>query len=212
MTQIWHFKCVKCDKESEHGLNHGDEKLLNLLRHADEIKSLLDSDKSKCMEISIMNSGTELVDFLVEHYGSEHCVVVYSEYGDIIRADGTKEKRNRSTVKNMKKQFELKEEHLKLLKNMRVRWNDSEFGAPAIDCKKPYGNSDVHEDMAKILGIEGFEDSNEEIHFYKGQIELVNKLHKETMVTLQIVLITGKFEPGTYVADEYSDNWQRENR
>jgi len=40
--------------------------------------------------------------------------------------------------KNMKKRFELKEEHLKLLRNMNVSWDECEFGAPAIDCKKPY--------------------------------------------------------------------------
>jgi hypothetical protein len=110
----------------------------------------------------------------------------------------------------MKRQFELKEEHLKLLRNMSVGWNCCEFGAPVIDCKKPYGNSCVHEDMAKILGIKGFEDSEEEIHFSEEQVELMNNLHKETEVALQIVLSTGKFEPGTYVADAYSNNWQRE--
>jgi hypothetical protein len=107
--------------------------------------------------------------------------------------------------------FELKEEHLKLLRNMRVRWDDCEFGAPAIDCKKPYGNSDVYENMAKILGIEGFENSDGEISFSEEQVDLMDKLHKETEVVLQIVLKTGKFEQGIYVADEYGDNWTKEH-
>lgn len=107
--------------------------------------------------------------------------------------------------------FELKEEHLKLLRNMCVRWEFCEFGAPVIDCKKPYGNSDVYEDMAKILGIKGFENSDEEISFSKEQVDLMDKLHKETEVVLQIVLKTGKFEEGIYVADEYSDNWTRKH-
>ena len=113
-------------------------------------------------------------------------------------------------MKSMKKRFELKEEHLKLLKNMCVSWVFCEFGAPAIDCKKPYGNSDVYEDMAKIIGIKGFVDSEEEIHFSKEQISLMNMLHRECKVALQIVLRTGKFESGIYVADEYSDNWTKE--
>ena len=47
----------------------------------------------------------------------------------------------------------MKEEHLKLLKEMYVGWNECEFGAPEIDPKRPYGDSDVYEDMNKILGL-----------------------------------------------------------
>lgn len=107
-----------------------------------------------------------------------------------------------------KKVFELKEEHLKLLRNMTVRWDDCEFGAPIIDPKKPYGNSCVYEDIANILGIEGFKDSDDEISFSKEQEDLMDKFHKETGMTLQIVLITGKFEAGIYEADEYLNNWK----
>jgi hypothetical protein len=112
-------------------------------------------------------------------------------------------------TKNIKKQFELKEEHLKLLRNAIVSWDSREFGAPSIDCKKPYGNSDVYEDMAKILGIKGFEDYEGEISFSKEDVALMENLHKEIKVALQIVLRTGKIEPGIYVADEYGDNWTK---
>ena len=40
-----------------------------------------------------------------------------------------------------KKTFEVKPEHIKLIKKMCISWQDCEFGAPAIDCKRPYGNS-----------------------------------------------------------------------
>lgn len=113
--------------------------------------------------------------------------------------------------RSMKKRFELREEHLKLLRNMCVGWDDCEFGAPAIDCKRPYGNSGVHEDIANILGINGFEDSDGEIHFSEEQEALMNMFHEETKTALQIVLVTGKFDKGIYVADEYSKNWVREN-
>lgn len=112
-------------------------------------------------------------------------------------------------TENMKKRFELKEEHLKLLRNMNVRWDECEFGAPAIDYKRPYGSSNVYKDMAKILGIRGFEDSEEETSFSREQVILMENLHRENKVALQIVLKTGKFEPGIYVADEYSDNWTK---
>ncbi len=109
----------------------------------------------------------------------------------------------------MKKQFEFKEEHLKLLRHMCVDWDDCEFGAPAIDCKRPYGNSNVYKDMAKILEIKGFEDEEGEIHFSIEQVNLMDKLHEETETALQIVLVTGKFEPGIYIADEVGIKWQK---
>lgn len=51
------------------------------------------------------------------------------------------------------KTFEVKEEHIKLLRSAYTSWDDCEFGAPAIDCKRSYGNSDVLGDMAEILNI-----------------------------------------------------------
>lgn len=107
----------------------------------------------------------------------------------------------------MKKLFELKEEHVKLLRNMCVRWDDCEFGAPSIDCKRPYGNSHVYEDIAKILGIKGTIIDDEEV-FSQEQINLMNEIHKETEIALQIVLIAGEFRPGEYVTDEYFNNWR----
>jgi len=65
--------------------------------------------------------------------------------------------------------------------------------------------------MAKILGIKGFEYSDGEISFSNEQVDLMNMLHRESKIVLQIVLKAGKFEPGTYVADEYSDNWTKEH-
>lgn len=107
----------------------------------------------------------------------------------------------------MMKLFILTDDHIKLLRNMYTRWDDCEFGAPAIDCKRPYGNSDVYGDMGKILGIKGEIIDDEEV-FSDQQINLMNGLHKETEIALQIVLTTGEFKPGEYVADEYRDNWK----
>lgn len=112
-------------------------------------------------------------------------------------------------MQNLKLSFELKEEHLKLLRNMCVRWDDCEFGAPAIDCKRPYGNSGVYKDMAKILGIKGIEDDEGDIVFTRDQIEFMNMLHKETEIALQIVLKTGRFETGIFVSSPNYGNWSK---
>ena len=95
----------------------------------------------------------------------------------------------------------------KLLRNMKVSWDDCEFGAPSIDCKRPYGNSDVYKDISKILEIKGIIVDGEEV-FSQAQIDLMDKLHKETETALQIVLKIGEFRPGEYVADEYRDDWK----
>jgi len=50
--------------------------------------------------------------------------------------------------------FEVKKEHLALLKRMCVGWQNCEFGALEIDPKRPYGNSDVLQDMIEIIGME----------------------------------------------------------
>jgi hypothetical protein len=52
-----------------------------------------------------------------------------------------------------KQYFTVTDEHLKLLRRTNVGWEDGEFGAPSIDCKRPYGNSSVYNDIAEILDI-----------------------------------------------------------
>ena len=96
------------------------------------------------------------------------------------------------------KQFQVTPEHLKLIKRMYVSWEDCEYGAPAIDCKRPYGNSSVEQDMREILGYSENDDSTD---FYA--------LHKQTQTALQIAVTTGRFETGLYAADDYSSNWHK---
>jgi hypothetical protein len=105
-------------------------------------------------------------------------------------------------------EFTVTEEHLKLLRRANVGWEDCEFGAPAIDCKRPYGNSDVVADIGEILGYgeEYWQDPltgeyNETIANNFAQ------LHAETGIVLQIALATGEFRPGRYVCEKYRRNW-----
>ena len=88
--------------------------------------------------------------------------------------------------------FTITKDHLKLLKRMYVGWDDCEFGAPAIDCKRPYGNSDVLDDIKEITGKRS------------------NILHKQMKVVLQIILCTGEIKEGRYKLKEKYDSrsWQ----
>jgi hypothetical protein len=103
-------------------------------------------------------------------------------------------------------EFTLTEDHLKLLKNMYVGWSCSEFGAPEIDPKRPYGNGDVIGDIHEILTVtssSSWEEIPEELE------EKYNKLHKETETALQIVLNTLSFVPGRYrKIHPYGRDWE----
>lgn len=103
------------------------------------------------------------------------------------------------------KQFRVLPEHCILLQNAYVRWNDCETGAPCIDPKRPYGNSDVTSDVARILNPElGEADlSDEQEHYYLN-------LHQETQQALEIILQSGVMMPGLYQRDTsvYRSKWQ----
>jgi hypothetical protein len=123
--------------------------------------------------------------------------------------------------------FEVKKEHLALLKNMSVGWQNCEFGAPEIDPKRPYGNSNVLQDMIEIFGVK---EINEELFYFElfgeqfkiigedkfnleleGQdtlIRVLNELHRETETVLQIALQTGMFKEGKYKIKKYGTDWE----
>ena len=103
--------------------------------------------------------------------------------------------------------FALKEEHIKLLRKANVGWNDVEAGAPEIDPKRPYGNSDVISHVLEILGW------NKATITTQGRSEEVTlnwenapawlraaaeQVHRETEMALDIVLFFGAFEAGVY--------------
>lgn len=94
-------------------------------------------------------------------------------------------------------EFTVTEDHLKLIRAMYVDWQDMEFGAPAIDPKRPYGNSDVTGDIARILG-EQVPDGDEAERWFDENDERLTVLHHQTQTALQIVLSVGAFEAGTY--------------
>lgn len=100
-------------------------------------------------------------------------------------------------------EFELTTDHVKLLRRMYVGWNDAETGAPEIDPKRPYGNSDVPGDVAGILGWEYDADDDMPTHME----ELAEALHRDTQLALQVVLTAGSFEPGLYRRTWPRNDW-----
>ena len=101
--------------------------------------------------------------------------------------------------------FTITKEHLLLAKNMYVEWYDAEFGAPTIDPKRPYGNSDVTTDICRLLKLKPIT-VEDETYFRNKNQEYAEKLHKEMQTALQIFLTTQSFEVGTYhKKEEYND-------
>jgi hypothetical protein len=95
-------------------------------------------------------------------------------------------------------------EHIALLRRAVVRWDDCEYGAPAIDCKRPYGNSYVEKDVAQILSWPVTDDG-----LLRVQEGRARQLHEETEVVLQIILRTGVMQTGDYVRSEtFTDDWR----
>ena len=121
--------------------------------------------------------------------------------------------------------FEVKEEHLKLLRKMEVGWNDCEFGAPAIDCKRPFGNSGVFQDIVEILcdmqevrnglfkvdvfGKEYFliGEDKYNVEFEPELEDVLMGLYRETEDVLRIALNIGYFRVGKYEEDD-NGNWK----
>lgn len=112
-------------------------------------------------------------------------------------------------------EFTVTEQHVTLLRHAWVEWNLMEFGAPGIDGKRPYGDSDVLADIARVLG-EGPEGcgtrddwgrdwDDVQRDWLEEHSERLAMIHGEVGVALQIGLATGRFEPGDYVKTEKYD-------
>lgn len=90
-------------------------------------------------------------------------------------------------------------DHLKLLQNFCIDWNNIEFGAPSIDPKRPYGNSNVYYDICNILGWE----YNEEEDLSDELYAKCNKIHSEMEFVLQILCQNLSIKIGTYVLSTF---------
>lgn len=74
----------------------------------------------------------------------------------------------------MSETFEVTDDHLILVRELYWTWDDCEFGAPAVDPKRPYGNSDVVGDIAAILRYEAITDPDNEDEPYFDEEDASN--------------------------------------
>lgn len=80
-----------------------------------------------------------------------------------------------------RKQFTIKEEHLKLLRRLQI--DEVDF---RIDQKRPFGNSDVYKDVVDILEWKVNYDENSQMGV--EWVERVDKILKELCTALEIIV------------------------
>lgn len=107
------------------------------------------------------------------------------------------------------KEFTVNEDHIKLLKRMCVGWQDCEYGAPEINPKRPYGNSDVENDICEILGFKKSSCRNCEDTYTENQAQQAAKIHREMQTVIEILLSNPTtFKIGTYTKkSDYRSDW-----
>jgi len=75
--------------------------------------------------------------------------------------------------------IKITESHIKLINRMRIGWEVvNGVGAPIVEGKRPYGNSDIAYDVLEIIGIP-YDGGNEALE------EFALRLHRETEEVLQ---------------------------
>lgn len=146
---------------------------------------------------------------------------LYAEADTLARFVHQRKRQDTMNTATRQTEFTLTLDHLKLLQRMYVDWDDQAYeGAPAVGIKRPYGNSDVTNDVAEIVLGTGYrssyfnvndgdeeydEDEDGDVAAYVNAdrtrtltVEQALALHRETATALQIVLAVGGFLPGTY--------------
>jgi hypothetical protein len=100
--------------------------------------------------------------------------------------------------------FLMTREHLALAKRLHIVWYDVEDGAPGCSIRRPYGNSDVLEDIAEIIGYRAWTHPG----CYSDQEEQhLKDLHRAMQIVLQIIVHTGQMKTGVYKKPGLSEDW-----
>ncbi len=104
----------------------------------------------------------------------------------------------------MGKKFELKQEHIDLISELNFKGIVSVDGKeieyrPAIDYKRPFGNSGVTYDVLQKLGLTDENGEYTETNRKRAELLIV-----ELPVALEIVAKNKTFTPGEYEVDKYS--------
>jgi hypothetical protein len=94
--------------------------------------------------------------------------------------------------------FQLTDEHLKLLRHLRVDWYQPQTYT-GINFKRPYGDMTYFElDMSAILGIPVPYDEQKQIAFSDEQRHHFHTLHTDMLFALPVLLRNGVITPGHY--------------
>lgn len=96
------------------------------------------------------------------------------------------------------RELTITEDHLRLLPHLWFRWEDEPYsGAPAVDIKRPYGNSDVLGDLIEHLRPELFEaytcGESDEDGVYRRAVALLD-VHRQMADVLNILVTSFLFD------------------
>lgn len=115
--------------------------------------------------------------------------------------------------------FELKEEHVKLVKHLRWSVNNdnilSGVGDDGDDIAPPFGENNIYDAIELIIhgrpdDFKPFE--VEEIKEYTDEEKATyDALYKELPTALDVILFTGSFELGTYRTRYHLREWKKKN-
>lgn len=92
--------------------------------------------------------------------------LIEEEYGEEVLKEIMNQKIEQEEIDTNK----VHKHHFTLLKNAYWRYEDCEFGAIAMDCKRPYGNSDVISDIRELTGSTASSDTLCELHERLGDV------------------------------------------
>jgi hypothetical protein len=117
--------------------------------------------------------------------------------------------------------FELKDDHIKLLKHLRWSMVSDQLVSRGDDTEEygdsPFGGDDLLEDMCIILNgkpdnFNPIDDETLVSTLSEGDKIDMLTLHSELPTALDIILYTGSFEPGPYKRKWYDRNWIKDNK
>lgn len=95
------------------------------------------------------------------------------------------------------------DEHLALMRRMYVTTYGIEYGAIAVDGKRPYGNGDVPDDIYEILGWEMPSDEDYGRRHVPYDDQRARSIHDQMEHVVQIALR----HPGEDIRVEWVNDW-----
>lgn len=111
--------------------------------------------------------------------------------------------------------FELKEEHLKLLKHLRWSMTDKDFIVSTenvVEDIAPFGVDSLYEGIDLILNGRPADfdplNSFEPIEYSEEQRDEWDKLYSELPLALEVILYNGHLNLGTYKARYHDRQWK----